>query len=56
MSPRGLHAELLVALQLCRYRQLLDMTANRRLVVVPTFQTWIMDSAKPATEGTECYP
>lgn len=37
----------------CSYRQLLEMTADRRLVVVPTFQTWVMESAKTATEGTQ---
>ena len=39
--------------RVCRYRQLLEMTADRRLVVVPTFQTWVMESAKTATAGTE---
>jgi hypothetical protein len=29
------------------------MTADRRLVVVPTFQTWDMELAKPATEGNQ---
>lgn len=34
-----------------KYQALLDMTANRRIVVVPTFQTWVLEYAVEAAEG-----
>lgn len=39
-----------------RYQALLDMTADRRLVVVPTFQTWVLEYAVEAAEGVQALP